>query len=94
MSSESGFALPNDRQTTRDLTQRLQVDRTLHRLCGFSSACRLPSEATFSRAFAEFAEGALASRLHEALIARTMKDHLVGISLMAICGPRRRFVLP
>ena len=47
-----------DIQTTRDLTQRLQFDRTLHRLCGFSSACRLRREATFSRAFAEFAEGA------------------------------------
>ena len=31
----------------------------------------LPSEATFSRALAEFAEGALPSRLHEALITDT-----------------------
>ena len=38
----------------------------------------MPSEATFSRAFAEFAEGALASRLHEALLESTMQDHLVG----------------
>ena len=38
----------------------------------------IPSEATFSRAFAEFAEGALPSLLHEALIANTMQDQLVG----------------
>ena len=67
-----------DIPTTRALIERLRVDQTLHRLCGFSSACRLPSEATFSRGFAEFADSALASRLHEALVTRTMKDHLVG----------------
>ena len=38
----------------------------------------LPSEATFSRAFAGFAEGALPSRLHEALIEHTMQEQLVG----------------
>ena len=37
----------------------------------------LPSEATFSRAFSEFAESGLASRLHETLIVRTMDGHLV-----------------
>ena len=67
-----------DIPTTRALIERLRVDRTLYRLCGFGSACQLPSEATFSRGFAEFADSALAGRLHEALIARTMKDHLVG----------------
>ena len=67
-----------DIPTTRALIERLRVDHTLHRLCGFSGACRLPSEATFSRGFAEFAASALVSRLHEALVRRTMKDHLVG----------------
>ena len=67
-----------DIPTTRALIERLQVDRTLYQLCGFSGTCRLPSEGTFSRGFAEFADSALASRLHEALIKRTMKDHLVG----------------
>ena len=64
--------------TTRALIERLRVDRTLYQLCGWISGDRLPSEATFSRAFAEFADSALASRLHEALIKRTLKDHLVG----------------
>ena len=56
----------------------LANDRALRRLCGWESIRALPSEATFSRAFAEFAEGALPSRLHEALITDTMQEQLVG----------------
>ena len=67
-----------DLPTTRALIERLQVDTRLCRLCGWSGVGRLPSEATFSRAFAEFAESGLAGRLHETLIARTMDGHLVG----------------
>ena len=66
-----------DIPTTRGLIERLEVDGRLCRLCGWSGAGRLPSEATFSRAFSEFAESRLASRLHETLIARTMDGHLV-----------------
>ena len=66
-----------DMPTTRALIERLEVDRRLCRLCGWSGVGRLPSEATFSRAFAEFAESGLAGRLHEALIARMMQGHLV-----------------
>ena len=66
-----------DIPTTRALIERLEVDGRLCRLCGWSGAGRLPSEATFSRAFSEFAESRLASRLHETLIARTMDGHLV-----------------
>ena len=64
--------------TTRALRERLANDRALRRLCGWESIRALPSEATFSRAFAGFAEGALPSRLHEALITDTMQDQLVG----------------
>ena len=67
-----------DMPTTRALIERLEVDRRLPRLCGWSGVGRHPSEATFSRAFAEFAESSLASRLHEALVARTIQGHLVG----------------
>ena len=66
-----------DVPTTRGLIERLEVDGRLCRLCGWSGAGRLPSEATFSRAFSEFAESRLASRLHETLIARTIDGHLV-----------------
>ena len=66
-----------DVATTRALIERLEVDGRLRRLCGWSGGGRLPSEATFSRAFSEFAASGLASRLHEMLIARTMDGHLV-----------------
>ena len=61
--------------TTRALLERLANDRAL---CGWESIRVIPSEATFSRAFAGFAEGALPSRLHEALIENTMQEQLVG----------------
>ena len=64
--------------TTRALLERLANDRALRRLCGWESVRAVPSEATFSRAFAGFAEGALPSRLHEALIENTMQEQLVG----------------
>ena len=38
----------------------------------------MPSEATFSRGFAEFAASDLPGRLHEALLDRTLKGHLAG----------------
>ena len=64
--------------TTRLLIEMLSADKTLRRLCGWQHAGEVPSEATFSRAFAEFATSALPSRLHEALIQDTHADRLVG----------------
>jgi len=40
-------------QTTRDLMDRLHVDRTLRILCGWRYSNDIPSEATFSRALRE-----------------------------------------
>src|SRR6195256_4981325 len=45
--------------TTTSLIERLTVDATLRRLCGWERASQVPSESTFSRAFAEFAASAL-----------------------------------
>ena len=64
--------------TTRLLIDMLAADKTLRRLCGWQRAGEVPSEATFSRAFAAFAETALPSRLHEALIKESHADRLVG----------------
>jgi hypothetical protein len=64
--------------TTRLLIEMLSADKTLRRLCGWQRAGEVPSEATFSRAFAEFATSALPSRLHEALIQGTHADRLIG----------------
>src|SRR5215471_21791977 len=63
---------------TNMLIERLQVDKQLRRLCGWQHPKQIPSESTFSRAFAEFAESELPSRVHEALIKRTHKERLVG----------------
>ena len=65
-------------ETTRQLLDRLRVDRQLRLLCGWNSARQLPHESTFSRVFAEFAETELPQRLHEALVLETQKGRLVG----------------
>ena len=67
-----------DMPTTRALVERLQSDASLRRLCGWEAARAVPSEATFSRAFAEFATSELPGRLHTALIERTLAGHLAG----------------
>ncbi len=63
---------------TRQLLERLQHDEALRRICGWESARHLPHESTFSRAFAGFAEMELPQFVHEALIAATQKDRLIG----------------
>lgn len=64
--------------TVRGLIERLQADSILRRLCGFASVQEIPSESTFSRAFAEFSRSSLPEKIHAALIAETYKDTLVG----------------
>ena len=64
--------------TTRGLIERLTIDRALRRICGFPACKKLPSEATFSRAFDEFSEGRLADRVHEALIKEHLGAELIG----------------
>jgi hypothetical protein len=67
-----------DLPTTSSLIERLAVDAALRRLCGWERASQVPSESTFSRAFGEFADSSLPSRVHEALVKKTHKDRLVG----------------
>jgi hypothetical protein len=61
--------------TTDALLERLQVDGTLRRLCGWERRGDVPSASTFSRAFAEFAAAKLLDQLHAALVA----EHLEGV---------------
>lgn len=64
--------------TTVGLLERPQMDRALRRLCGFPLWKRLPTEAAFSRAFAEFSQNRLAERVHEALIKEQLGKTLIG----------------
>ena len=64
--------------TTSALIERLQVDRALRRICGWERRSEVPSEATFSRAFAEFAAQNLPERVHEQLVRRHLRDHIIG----------------
>jgi hypothetical protein len=64
--------------STAGLIERLAMDRALRRICGFPLFRKLPSEATFSRAFEEFADACLAERVHEALIKEHLGNELVG----------------
>lgn len=57
-------------RTTKDLIDRLWVDVRLRRVCGFLG--RVPSESTFSHAFAEFARAGLLDSVHAAAV----KTHL------------------
>lgn len=63
---------------TNMLIERVTTDKSLRRLCGWERVGAIPSESTFSRAFAEFAASTLPSRVHEALIVQTQRDRLVG----------------
>jgi len=64
--------------TTSALLDRLKCDISLRRICGWESRDRIPSESTFSRAFAEFAASRLPEAVHNALIHNYMGDYLVG----------------
>ena len=64
--------------TTVALIERLTLDRALRRICGFPMCRQLPSEATFSRAFAQFADSGLAERAHEALIVEHLGERIIG----------------
>lgn len=55
--------------TTKDLIERLKVDRVMRCTCMFDYRVKkLPSESSFSRAFKELSELDIASKIHEYLI--------------------------
>ncbi len=64
--------------TNVHLRERLLCDKGLRRICGWERKDEVPSESTFSRAFAEFSKSALPSRVHEALIKKHHSETLVG----------------
>ena len=79
-------------EQTTQLRSRLAVDTVLRRLLGFESNRPLPSEATFSRAFAEFARIGLPAKAHEALIRKHLGASVIGHiarDATAICARER-----
>jgi hypothetical protein len=60
--------------TTRALWDRLHSDKNLRKICGWENTRQIPSEATFSRAMADFAETQLPQRVHEALINKIYRE--------------------
>ncbi len=64
--------------STAVLIEYLKGCTNLRRLCGYESVSRIPSESTFSRAFAQFANGRLPQRVHEVMINTHYEDKLVG----------------
>jgi hypothetical protein len=60
--------------STSALWERLGSDKNLRRICGWENKRQIPSEATFSRAFAEFAQSTFPQRVHEALIEKIYAD--------------------
>ena len=61
-------------QTTRDLIDRLHIDRTLRILCGWRYSNSIPSESKFSRVFKEFSEIDLATKAHDKFISDYLSD--------------------
>ena len=63
--------------TTEALIECLRNDANLRTLCGWPSRGAVPSSATFSRAFQEFATDALGDAVHKALVGAYVGDQLV-----------------
>jgi hypothetical protein len=64
--------------TTRILIDLLQNMPPLRKICGFVARGDVPSEPTFSRAFAEFAQTDFGERVHKALVDTHLADELIG----------------
>ncbi len=67
-----------DLPTTKVLIENLKGNPTWRQLCGWEFASQVPSEATFSRAFSEFAKLNLLDKIHETVVTENYEDKLVG----------------
>ncbi len=63
-------------QTTRDLIDRLRIDKTLRIICGWRYHTDIPSESKFSRVFKELSELKIAEKTHELFIKEYLSDTL------------------
>jgi hypothetical protein len=58
----------HDFPTTEILVEHLAASKNLRRLCGWEKCYEIPSLATFSRAFGQFAETGVLSSIHKAML--------------------------
>lgn len=65
-------------QNTKMMREAVKGNVTTRRLCGWERECDVPSEPTFSRAFAEFAKSGLPQRIHEGMVKKHLGEKLVG----------------
>jgi hypothetical protein len=63
--------------TTNCLIERLHTDKSLRRICGWENGKQIPSESTFSRAFADFSKSKLPQRVHNVLIKDMLSDDII-----------------
>jgi hypothetical protein len=71
--AKHAFNLPNNKA----LRERLMADGDLRAICGWPTATALPSESTFSRAFARFADLGLADEVLDQRVTELVGDTLV-----------------
>lgn len=64
--------------TTTDLINNLKSNPNLRTICGFKSVSKIPSEATFSRSFSEFAKIDLGGNNLDHLVEKYLSQELVG----------------
>ncbi len=65
-------------ETTKVLIEYLCGCKNLRRLCGWETRGDIPSESTFSRAFAEYSRGCLPQKIHEAIVKTHCKEKIAG----------------
>jgi len=65
-------------ETTKVLIEYLRSCKNLRGLCGWERRGEIPSESTFSRAFAEYSRGCLPQKIHEAMVKTHCGNKLAG----------------
>lgn len=63
-------------QTTRELIDRLHIDRTLRILCGWRYPNHIPSESKFSRVFKELSDLKIAEKTHEKFVQEYLSEKI------------------
>ena len=78
-----------DLPTTKGLIENLNTNPSLRRLCGWEYRGGVPSEATFSRAFAIFSEEKVCDAIHAAVVAENYTENAGIINTVEHCKHNR-----